>query len=439
MREEPTKLRGCGRYQLVLVAIALMVLSGCVALRPAPVQQRNASARREVLWALVPPATESGKLAPGRKGASPAKATGAAKAGGYNKPAPDSDVLAIDHPLIDRFVDELQNERREFVQRALDRSGEYREVMAPILQEEGVPTELTYVPLIESGFNNAAVSRSQAVGPWQFVRDTGKRYGLRIDSYVDERRDPEKSTRAAARYLRDLYDMFGAWPLALAAYNTGERRVGGIIEQRGEMSFWEMTGRGYLYRETCDYVPAVLAAARIGAAPADYGFEAPVMEPLSYEVVEVDRSISLRQVAQMAQSSFGELQALNPALIRGLTPPGSAAYELRVPQGTGHTFEVAYARWRRGLDVESAAVPETAPIADWVRKGDTLTTIARRHGVSVSLLMQVNGWKKARRLSPGEPVRLPFPKARLKGTRAAAASGHVHLAAKLSGRAGRLD
>jgi membrane-bound lytic murein transglycosylase D len=431
MREEPTKLWGCGRYRLVLISVALMVLSGCVALRPAPVQQGNTGARREVLWALVPPATDSGRVAAGR--------TGAAKTGRYDNRRQDSDVLAIDHPLIDRFVDELQNERREFVQRALDRSGEYRGVMAPILEEEGVPAELTYVPLIESGFNTAAVSRSRAVGPWQFVRDTGKRYGLRIDGYVDERRDPEKSTRAAARYLRDLYDMFGAWPLALAAYNTGENRVGGIIERRGAMSFWEMTGRGYLYQETRDYVPAVLAAARIGAAPTDYGFEAPVMEPLSYEVVEVDRSISLRQVAQMAQSRLGEIQALNPALIRGLTPPGPDVYELRVPEGTGQTFEIAYSRWRRGLDAESTAVVEAAPIAYRVRKGDTPKSIARRLGVSVPFLMQVNGWKNGRRLSPGDPVRLPSQKVRVRGTRAAAAAERVHLAAKPSARTPRLD
>jgi membrane-bound lytic murein transglycosylase D len=347
--------------------------------------------------------------------------------------------LAIDHPLIDRFVGELQNGRREFVQRALDRSGGYREVMGPILEEEGVPVELTYVPLIESGFNTSAVSRSRAVGPWQFIRGTGKRYGLRIDGYVDERRDPEKSTRAAARYLRDLYDMFGAWPLALAAYNTGENRVGGIIERRGEMSFWEMTGRGYLYQETCDYVPAVLAAARIGAAPTDYGFEAPVMEPLLYEVVEVDRSISLRQVAQMAQSRLGEIEELNPALIRGLTPPGPDVYELRVPEGAGQMFELAYARWRRGLDVGSAPVAEAAPIADWVRKGDTPATIARRLRVSVPVLMQFNRWTNARRLSPGQPVRVPLPKARVNGTRAAAASERVHVAAKASERTRGLD
>jgi membrane-bound lytic murein transglycosylase D len=438
MREEPTKLRGCSRCRLVLASVALMVLSGCVALRPAPVQQRNTSVRRDGLWALVPPAGESGKVAPGCKGASSANCMSAAKAGGHRTPAQDSEVLAIKHPLIDRFVDELQNERREFVQRALDRSGEYKGVMAPILEEEGVPAELTYVPLIESGFNTAAVSRSQAVGPWQFVRDTGKRYGLRIDGYVDERRDPEKSTRAAARYLRDLYDMFGAWPLALAAYNTGERRVGGILERRGDMSFWEMTGRGYLYRETCDYVPAVLAAARIGAAPADYGFEAPVLEPLSYDVVEVDRSISLRQVAQMSRSRLGEIQELNPALIRGSTPPGPHVYELRVPEGSGESFDLAYARWRRGFDAESAAVAEAAPIVYWVRKGDTASSIARRLGVSLPVLMQVNHWKKARTLSPGDPVRAPFPKAGVKSTRATAAK-RLHVATKTSTQTRRLD
>jgi membrane-bound lytic murein transglycosylase D len=438
MREEPTKLRGCNWCRLGLVSIAFIVLSGCVALRPAPVQQRNAYVHREGWWTSVPPAGESGTVAPGRKGAPAANSAGATNAQGHKTAARESEVLAIDHPLIDRFVDELQTERRQFVQRALDRSGEYKDVMVPILEEEGVPAELTYVPLIESGFNTAAVSPSRAVGPWQFVRDTGKRYGLRIDGYVDERRDPEKSTRAAARYLRDLYDMFGAWPLALAAYNTGERRVGGILERRGEMSFWEMTGRGYLYQETCDYVPAVLAAARIGAAPADYGFEAPVLEPVSYDLVEVDRSISLRQVAQMCRTRLVEVQELNPALVRGVTPPGPDVYELRVPEGTAQTFDVAYARWRRGLDAESDAVAEAAPIVYVVRKGDTATSIARRLGVSVPLLMQVNHWKKARSLCPGDPVRAPSPKARVKSTKATP-SKRLHVATKASTRTHRMD
>lgn len=438
MREEPRNLGGCFRQDLLVLAVALGILAGCAAHRPAPVVYTTGG-RRDARWAMVPPRAES-RPSSRSSGRAPAARWGTAPQA--ENRVRMGEVLAIEHPLIDQHLDTLQNERRNFVQRALHRSGEYLEVMAPILEEEGVPVELAYVPLIESGFDNQAVSPKQAVGPWQFVSETGRRYGLRIDRWVDERRDPEKSTRAAARYLRDLYEMFGTWPLALAAYNTGEGLVGDIVQRQGPMSFWEMRRRGYLYNETGNYVPAVLAAARIGVAPADYGFEAPLIEPRTYDIVETDDSISLREIAELAKVRLREVEELNPALIRGVTPPGPGTYELRLPQGSGQRFARAYAAWRSVGNHRRPADSSVSQhrVADRVRRGDTPASIARRLGVPIAVLIRANGWSNPRRLIPGQPVRVPSQK-KARGADTAAAVGGAsgaRIAARTSPRGSSL-
>jgi len=386
----------------------------------------------------VPPGVEPSDSALLQEQQGPNKAAAHTEGVGTGEETPNGEILSIEHPQIDRFVAAFQTERRRSIQRGLDRSGRYVDLMTSILQEEGVPAELAYLPLIESGFRTGVQSCKRAAGLWQFIRATGKNYGLRIDRYVDERRDPEKSTRAAARYLRDLHDMFRTWPLALAAYNTGEQRVGGVLERRGEISFWEMMGRGYLYRETRDYVPSVLAAVRVGTAPTEFGFEAPVLDPLSYDVVEIDRSISLRQVAKLAGAGVDEVKMLNPALIRGVIPPDENGYEVRLPLGTGRAFDVAYARWQKASHMRVVGSVEPGPVADRVRRGDTPSAIARRLGVSVAALMYVNGWHDPRRLLPGDPVRLPLPKSQEATTRARRGS-RVHVAAKPPSESRQVD
>src|SRR5262249_24326227 len=158
----------------------------------------------------------------------------------------------------------------------------------------GLPAELAYLPLIESGYRPQAVSPAGAVGPWQFIPETGRRYGLRIDSLVDERRDPIKSTQAASQYLKDLHEMFGDWELSLAAYNTGEYRVARILQDKNVEDYWDMRDRGYLPSETSNYVPKFLAAVQIARAPQEYGFDTPTHHvPEHYEMVDVDRQVSL--------------------------------------------------------------------------------------------------------------------------------------------------
>lgn len=253
--------------------------------------------------------------------------------------------LNFSHPSVESFVTRFQTSLRGFFTRALSRSGRYVPRMSKILKREGLPEELVYLPLIESGFQPHAVSRAGAVGPWQLIPGTGRRYGLRIDRYVDERRDPVKSTQAAARYLKDLYAMFGDWHLSLAAYNTGEQNISRILERGRAEDFWEMSERGYLCRETRDFVPGFLAASQIATAPEAYGFDPPQEESPRYDVVAVKRPLPLSTIARLSRTSTDAIKELNPALQRGIVPPDG--YAVRLPEGSKDVFEVACADLER--------------------------------------------------------------------------------------------
>jgi membrane-bound lytic murein transglycosylase D len=320
----------------------------------------------------------------------------------------DADVEPLfetGHPRVQSFVAAYQAELRETFARSLERGLQYLPTISSILAEEGVPPELAYLPIIESGFRLNAVSPAGAVGPWQFIRGTGKRYGLRIDRYVDERRDPEKATRAAARYLRDLHDMFEDWHLSLAAYNTGEANVARIRNTAQIDDYWEMVDRGYLPSETRQYVPRALAAMEIAASPEEYGFEKQEGSPTRYDQVVIDKAISLKTVAELSGTSLEQVTELNPALCRGVVPP--SGYEVRIPKGSLETFEVAYANY----DFRKAAVPWD-DVPDYkthrVRKGETLGGIAKRYNVTAAALIQANKLGKAKRIQVGKTLRIPI-------------------------------
>jgi len=301
------------------------------------------------------------------------------------------------HPRVDNFVTRFQTSLRSFYTRALSRSGRYVPRMSSILEKKGLPQELAYLPLIESGYSPHAVSRAGAVGPWQLIYGTGRRYGLRIDRYVDERRDPVKSTEAAAEYLKDLHDMFGDWHLSLAAYNTGEQNIARILERRRFESFWDMSERGYLYQETSDFVPEFLAALQIAETPEAYGFDAPAEEPAQYDMIKVNRSLSLSTVARLAGTSTRTIQELNPALRRGVVPPNG--YSIRLPKGTKEGFEIALGN-----------LPTTAVARTTVRKRHRSVhrTHRARHRRSVASAA------KARHVSVARSNRSPVLAARQK-------------------------
>jgi len=306
------------------------------------------------------------------------------------------------HPKVQRFLDAYQTDLRSHLIRSLERGSRYLPQMASILVEEGVPPELAYLPIIESGYRIDAVSHAGAVGPWQFVRGTGRRYGLRIDGYVDERRDPEKATRAAARYLRDLHDMFEDWQLSLAAYNTGEANIARVRDRWQIDDFWEMSARGHLPAETCQFVPRFIAAMEIAKAPEDYGLEIELEDPPRYDIIDIDRPMSLSTVAKLSGSSLETITELNPALRRGVVPP--EGYTVRLPEGARGTFETAYARMK---EAATAVVRVVERLTHRVKPGETAGSIAQDYGVSLASLMRANRIRNPRSLRVGQLLSIP--------------------------------
>lgn len=217
-------------------------------------------------------------------------------------------------------------------QASLARAGRYLPMMQRILKEYGLPPDLVYLALVESGFNPWARSPAEAVGLWQFIEGTARRYGLKVNGQVDERRDPEKSTRAAARYLNDLYRQFGCWYLAAAGYNAGEKRVEGAIRRTDSKDFWSLAQQRQLPQETCNYVPQFIATALIARNPEKYGFsKVSYQKPLTFDTVKVPEGTNLKRFAQVLQVSWEEIQGLNPELNQWLTPTNQREYLLKVP------------------------------------------------------------------------------------------------------------
>lgn len=262
-------------------------------------------------------------------------------------PAVTWDIPMVRNDAVDQFVTLFTGRQSKLMAKYLKQSGRYEGMVRAKLRERGMPEDLAYLSMIESGFDPNALSSARAVGIWQFMAETGRGYGLRVDSYVDERRDPEKSTDAALRYLSDLHETFGSWYLAAAAYNAGAGRVGrdlkaatGRSRARSEADFWKVRPR--LPKETREYVPLMLAAALIGKEPAKYGLgEVSRWLPLEADTVRVPAETPLRVVAQSAGVAPTELAKLNPQLIRKTTPPGKA-YPVRIPQGRADEFNANF-------------------------------------------------------------------------------------------------
>ncbi|HEX6941060.1 MAG TPA: LysM peptidoglycan-binding domain-containing protein [Longimicrobiales bacterium] len=285
------------------------------------------------------------------------------------------------------WMDYYRDRHRDRFARALARMGRYAPYIREKLRERGMPEDLVYLALIESGFNPVARSRAAAVGIWQFIAETGRRYGLRIDRYVDERRDPFRSTDAALDYLQTLYDRFGSWYLAAAAYNSGEGRLERLLQrhaggQRGADSlFWRIDQ--YLPKETRHYVPKLIAVTILARYPEPFGFgEVAAEAPEPFDVVSVPDATDLTVIAEAAGVDVQTIKRLNPHFIRGVTPPGRAV-EVRVPAGRGPAFLAAYAEIPPGRRVRA--------LEHTVRRGETLSEIARRYGTTVAELQALNG------------------------------------------------
>jgi membrane-bound lytic murein transglycosylase D len=305
------------------------------------------------------------------------------------------------------FLDRFQTGyRRAVVESWLARSGRYLPMILDVFQQKGLPEELVFTAMIESGFNPVAVSHAGAKGLWQFMAPTARLYGLRVDRWLDERLDPEKSTVAAANYLRDLYTVFGSWDLAQAAYNAGEVRVQQAIRRTGSRDFWRLHRTPLLLEETKNFVPAIHAAALIGRQPERYGFTVIPEEPLRYEQVTVPKGSRLARLAVLSGVPLRDLEGLNPELRQKQAPP-DATYELKVPLGTAGTVQLALQ-----LDAAPRKIAP-APLAGVhvVKSGDTVWRIARQYGVSATQLARWNGLDRPDRIFPGELLRVAVPAA----------------------------
>ncbi|MBI5558898.1 MAG: LysM peptidoglycan-binding domain-containing protein [Deltaproteobacteria bacterium] len=321
------------------------------------------------------------------------------------KPYTIEEEVSYDYPVtmnrqVEFYLDFFQNKYRDIFTRWLERSTRYLPMIKEELREAGLPEDLAYLPMIESGYSLTAFSTAKAVGPWQFMTPTAKDYSLEINSYVDERRDPEKSTKAAVAYLSDLYDMFGDWHLTVAAYNAGCGKISRGLKAYNKDDFWELAREEYLNGETKRYVPKLIAAIIIAKNPEKYGFTGiNYQPPLAYETIEVPAWTSLRAVEVACNADLEELRNLNRSLPQLVTPPDQENYPLKVPVGKKELVAKNLPRVKETVttDFKTHVVGEK----------ETLTKICKLYDVNKTTLLKTNNLRKSS-LSPGMRLRIPY-------------------------------
>ena len=294
----------------------------------------------------------------------------------------------------------FQNEGRTSFQKWLNRMSRYKAIILPILEEEGVPPELFYLAMIESGLNPKAYSYAHASGVWQFISSTGKNYGLKKNWWVDERRDFEKATHAAARLLKDLHQEFDDWYLAFAAYNCGPARVRKTIKRQGTKDYWKLTR---LPPQTRNYVPNIMAAIFIANNPGKYGFSLVKKSKMEWNIVEIDKAVSLQVISECAKLDLALLQSYNPELKQGTIPPieDGKSYAFRMPINASTDFDSLFA------EIEIEKIQEIVFLEHKVKWGESLWLIARKYDVRIKDIVAINKLSMKKYIKPGQILQIP--------------------------------
>lgn len=310
-------------------------------------------------------------------------------------------IPLVENKYVQAEITRFQTKERKYFLDSYKRSGLYRDMILKALKQEGLPEDLSWIPLIESGFKVRAYSRARALGLWQFISSTGYRFGLKRNRWIDERMDPEKSTRAAVKYLKELHDMFGDWTTALASYNCGEFRVQRVIRaQRINYldNFWDLFVM--LPRETARFVPRFIATLLIVKNPQKYGFSLPEPEPpVRYDTIDINRPIRLSALSKLLNLADKTLATLNPELRHRSTP--DTDYALKIPKGMGEEAEQAMVSLKKWIP------PEASYIIHYVRRGETVSGIARRYRTSVSAIARLNRLRRNFLIRPRQRLKIP--------------------------------
>jgi membrane-bound lytic murein transglycosylase D len=338
-----------------------------------------------------------------------------------------TDPYLTQSEFVDQEIAFFQTAFKERFEKYLSRSGRYLPIVRQIMKESEVHEDIAYLPLIESGFNPMAVSRAKATGLWQFMKRTAKQYGLRVDNWIDERYDAVKSTKAAMQYFKDLYALFGSWPLSMASYNAGEGRVGRALAKTGTSDYWELKATGKIPKETRDYVPKFMAATMIAKDPGAYGFSVSYEAPLDYDEVLVPKQTSLLAISRITKVSLADIKAYNPELRRGTTPPNYPGYLLKLPFGTKETFlanranlpkyveeKVVRPRSKRTKVSAKSKKQGTRPppsvnrhVKHRIKKGETVALLSQKYHISQNQIRKANRLKKNSVIRAGQSLLIP--------------------------------
>ncbi len=313
------------------------------------------------------------------------------------------DIPIVFNDAVKYYIHFFTVDKRKVFANWLKRARWYVPIITEILRKNGMPEDLVYLAMIESGFNPKAYSTAKACGPWQFIYETGGRYGLRVNYWIDERRDPEKSTVAAAKYLRDLFNQFGHWYLAAAGYNAGEGRVERAILKHNTNDFWDLHKYNALPKETRNYIPQLIAAAIIAKDPVKYGFGSITFDrPIQFVDIAVPPATPLTAIAKASSLDLISVKSYNPELVRGITPPGNSDYEIKLPYPI-NTLQFSE-RLETALEGERKI---KSVVSHKVKRSDTLEKIAKKYGVKSEDIHLVNSCEDELRIKPGMVIAIP--------------------------------